>query len=208
MYKNLYGDTKPKTNTKVDDKDSVEKKALFKLYKEIEYAVDLNDSVLYLMGEIGEYSSLDVISRVRTILRNREEDDKSPINIIVTSGGGCAYEMFGIIDYIKTLSVPVNVIVRGRAMSAAAMVLVSATGKRYASKHSTIMIHEGNSINAGKASDLKAAGKHIHNIENMGNEILAESTKNNAKWWGENTRNDLYLTAEEALELGVIDQVI
>ena len=38
--------------------------------------------------------------------------------------------------------------------------------------------------------------------------VLAESTKKDAKWWGENTRNDLYLTAEEALELGVIDQVI
>ena len=83
MYKNLYGEAKPKT--KVDDQDSVEKKALFKIYKEIEYAVDLKDSVLYLMGEIGEYSSLDVISRVRTILRNREDDDKSPINIIVNS---------------------------------------------------------------------------------------------------------------------------
>tara|TARA_R100001015_G_C4634050_1_gene199832 strand:+ start:770 stop:1396 length:627 start_codon:yes stop_codon:yes gene_type:complete len=208
MYRNLYGEGKVKQTQPPGDKDLEDKKALFKVYKEIEYGVDIKDSVLYLMGEIGEYSSLDVISRVRTILKNREDNDESPINIIVNSGGGCAYEMFGIIDYIKSLKVPVNVIVRGRAMSAAAMVLVSATGKRYASKHSTIMIHEGNSINAGKASDLKAAGKHIQNIENMCNNLLAASTKKDAKWWEENTRNDLYLTAEEALELGVIDQII
>ena len=200
--RNLYGDAKPPRQNISVEKDEKS------IYKEVEYAVDVVDSVVYLMGEIEEYASLDIITRVRTILKAREEGDDSPINLIMNSGGGCAYEMFAIIDYINSLDVKVNVIVRGRAMSAAAMILVSATGQRYASKHSTIMVHEGSSINVGKASELKAAGKHIQRIEEMCNKILADSTNKNAKWWEDNTRVDLYLTANEAVQLGVIDKVI
>jgi len=126
------------------DDDGLEKKHL---YKEIEFAVDVDDSIIYIIGEIEDFGLYDFMVRCRAILRNREENDTSPINVIIDSIGGDVYEMFGIIDYIESLeknsNIKVNTICRGKAMSAAAMILASGTGKRLASKRATIMIHEG-----------------------------------------------------------------
>ena len=150
--------------------------------------------------------------RCRAILRNREEGDNSPINVIIDSIGGDVYEMFGIIDYIESLeknsNIKVNTICRGKAMSAGAMILVSGTGKRLASKRSTIMIHEGSSMQAGKSSDLKAAHKYNSHLESMANTILGERTAKDKKFWAEHTKTDLYLSAKDAQKLGVIDGII
>ena len=115
--------------------------------------------------------------------------------------------MFGIKDYIESLDVKVNTICRGRAMSAAALVLASGTGQRVASKRSTIMLHEGSSVQVGKYSDLKVASKQADKMENMVRQLLAEKTKKDAEWWAENTKTDLWLNSEEALDLGLIDNI-
>jgi len=189
--------------------DDLEKKHL---YKEIEFAVDVNDSVVYMIGEIEDYGLYDFMVRCRAILRNREEGDNSPINVVIDSVGGDVYEMFGIIDYIESLeknsNVQVNTICRGKAMSAAAMILACGTGKRLASKRSTIMIHEGSSMQAGKSSDLKAAHKYNSHLESMANSILGEKTNKDKKFWSEHSKTDLYLSAKDALKLGVIDAII
>ena len=136
----------------------------------------------------------------------------SAINVIIDSVGGDVYEMFGIIDYIESLdrnsNIKVNTICRGKAMSAAAMILASGTGKRLASKRSTIMIHEGSSVAAGKSSDLKAAHKYNFHLETMANSILGEKTNKDKKFWSEQSKTDLYLSAKDAQKLGVIDGII
>ena len=203
--KGLYDEASPDKITHIvkpdDDDDSRG------LYKEIDYALDLDDSIIYLIGEIGDYSLYDIMTRARIIIKNRKKGDKSPINIIINSQGGDLYEMMGIVDYIKTLNVKVNTICRGSAMSAAAVILTCGTGERVASKHSTIMFHEASSFNMGKQSDLKANVKHVDTIEGMTNTLLAEKTKKDAAWWKDNQRVDMYITAQEALELGVIDKI-
>ena len=201
--KGLYEETIPGKVTHVVEPDD-ELKGLF---KEIDYAVDLEDSIIYLIGEIGDYSLYDIMTRARIILKNRKKGDKSPINLIINSQGGDLYEMMGIVDYIKSLSVKVNTICRGSAMSAAAVILTCGTGERIASKHSTIMFHEASSFNMGKQSDLKANVKHIDSIEEMTNGLLADKTKKDKMWWRSNQRIDMYITAKEALELGVIDKI-
>jgi len=165
------------------DDDGLEKKHL---YKEIEFAVDVDDSIIYIIGEIEDFGLYDFMVRCRAILRNREENDTSPINVIIDSIGGDVYEMFGIIDYIESLeknsNIKVNTICRGKAMSAAAMILASGTGKRLASKRATIMIHEGSSMQAGKSSDLKAAHKYNAHLEDMANSILGSTTSKDKKF--------------------------
>ena len=150
--------------------------------------------------------------RCRAILRNRQEGDESPINVVIDSVGGDVYEMFGIIDYIESLdknsNIKVNTICRGKAMSAGAMILASGTGKRLASKRSTIMIHEGSSMQAGKTSDVKAAQKYNAHLEDMANSLLGEKTSKDKKFWTEQTKTDLYLSAKDAQKLGVIDGII
>ena len=215
MASNIYGsyeEQESKTSSAEEEvyyEDDLEKKHL---YKEIEFAVDVDDSVVYMIGEIEDFGLYDFMVRCRAIIRNREEGDNSPINVIIDSVGGDVYEMFGIIDYIESLDknsdIKVNTICRGKAMSAAAMVLACGTGKRLASKRSTIMIHEGSSMQAGKSSDLKAAHKYNAHLEDMANAILGEKTTKDKKFWSEQTKTDLYLSAKDAQKLGVIDGII
>jgi len=215
MASNIYGsyeEQESKTSPAQEEvyyEDELEKKHL---YKEIEFAVDVEDSVVYIIGEIEDYGLYDFIVRCRAIIRNREEGDNSPINVIIDSIGGDVYEMFGIIDYIESLEknsdIKVNTICRGKAMSAAAMILACGTGKRLASKRSTIMIHEGSSVAAGKSSDLKAAHKYNSHLESMANSILGDKTNKDKKFWSEHSKTDLYLSAKDAQKLGVIDGII
>ena len=215
MARDIYGnydEEQVKTNTPEEDvyyEDDLEKKHL---YKEIEFAVDVEDSVVYIVGEIEDFGLYDFMVRCRAIIKNREEGDSSPINVIIDSVGGDVYEMFGIIDYIESLErnsdIKVNTICRGKAMSAAAMILACGTGKRLASKRSTIMIHEGSSMQAGKSSDLKAAHKYNAHLEDMANAILGEKTIKDKKFWSEQTKTDLYLSSKDAQKLGVIDGII
>ncbi len=215
MASNIYGsyeEQESKVNSAEEEvyyEDDLEKKHL---YKEIEFAVDVEDSVVYIIGEIEDFGLYDFMVRCRAIIKNREEDDNSPINVIIDSVGGDVYEMFGMIDYIESLeknsNIKINTICRGKAMSAAAMILACGTGKRLASKRSTIMIHEGSSMQAGKSSDLKAAHKYNSHLESMANSILGEKTNKDKKFWSEQSKTDLYLSAKDALKLGVIDGII
>jgi len=118
------------------------------------------------------------------------------------------YEMFGIIDYIESLDVKVNTICRGRAMSAAAVILTCGTGTRMMSKRSTVMFHQSSSFMGGKMSDITAYLDNIKSLEVLIYNMLAEKTKKDAAWWKEKMRNDMFLTADELLEIGVIDQII
>ena len=201
--KSIYGD---KPEVKKED-ISAENIATDK-FSEISYSMDINDSIIYMIGEIGEFSFYDFATRCRTILRERpEQKSGEPITLVMNSSGGCMFEMFGIIDYIKSLKVKVNVIVRGQAMSAAAMILATATGSRICSKHTTIMLHEASIGQYGKSSDIQASAKQYKKMEDDCIRLLAESTKKDETWWKENTRKDLFLSADEALELGIIDLI-
>tara|TARA_R110002167_G_scaffold69577_3_gene196034 strand:- start:5 stop:664 length:660 start_codon:yes stop_codon:yes gene_type:complete len=218
MSQNIYGkyaDQETEVNEVVDTvneeyyEEDLEKKHL---YKEIEFAVDVEDSIVYIVGEIEDFGLYDFMVRCRAIIRNRADGDTSPINVVIDSPGGDVYEMFGIIDYIESLErnsdIKVNTICRGKAMSAAAMILACGTGKRLASKRATVMIHEGSSMQAGKTSDVKAAQKYNAHLEDMANTILGEKTIKDKKFWSEQTKTDLYLSAKDAQKLGVIDGII
>jgi ATP-dependent Clp protease protease subunit len=170
--------------------------------------VDILNSVVFIEGEINNTTLMSFIMRVRAILATREETDKSPINLLLNSPGGDVYEMFGIIDYIESLDVPVNIICRGRAMSAAAVILACGTGTRMISKRSTVMFHQASTDIYGKASDMNSYLKNLNKLEQEVNNLLASKTKKDAKWWAENTMNDLYLMPDQLLEYGIIDEII
>ena len=178
------------------------------LYREIEFAVDVEDRVIYLCGEIEDYALYDFMSRCRTIMKYHAGTDKEsdPINLVIDSNGGDVFEMFGMIDYMesldKNLGIKINTMCRGKALSAAG------TGKRMASKRSTIMLHEGSSMASGKQSDVKAAGKYFDYLNNMANDLLEQKTHKDKKFWDANIKTDMYLNSKDALKLGVIDIII
>lgn len=178
-------------------------------FDEIEYGINIDESVVYLHGDIMMGNLFDFIAKIRIILKNRpEENANDPITVLLNTNGGDVYEANGIIDYIQSLKVPVNIIARGRAMSAGAMLLISGTGIRAASKSTTIMFHEASAELYGKTADLKANADHIDELEEEFYTQMASKTKQDKEFWRKSCRKDFYLTAQKALELGVIDKIV
>ena len=201
---NLYDEDMPKK--KKADKDEKDTNSI---YNEIDYGLSIKDSIIYLHGDIMLGNLFDFVSKTRLILDNRpKEKANDPINLMINSNGGDVYEALGMIDYMETLSVPVNVIARGRAMSAAAMILCCGTGARVASKSTTIMVHEASAEIFGKSADIKANADHIDELEDEFYKLMAEKTKQGEEFWRKACRKDFYMSAAKALELGLIDQVI
>jgi len=177
------------------------------LHNQLGTLLDYEDSVIFINDEINDTTLTDFIIRMRSLLQHRK-DKTAPVNLMINSPGGDVYEMFGIIDYIESLDVKVNTICRGRAMSAAAVILACGTGNRMMSKRSTVMFHQSSSFMGGKMSDITAYLDNVKNLETLIYGMLAEKTNKEADWWRERMRNDMFLTAEELLEIGVIDQII
>ena len=177
------------------------------LHNQLGTLLDYEDSVIFINDEINDHTLTDLIIRMRSLLQHRKNKD-APINLMINSPGGDIYEMFGIIDYIETLDVKVNTICRGRAFSAAAVILTCGTGSRMMSKRSTVMFHQSSSFLGGKMSDITAYLDNVKSLEKTIYSMLAEKTKKDADWWKNKMRSDLFLTAEELLEIGVIDQII
>ena len=177
------------------------------LHNQLGTLLDYEDSVIFINDEINDNTLTDFIIRMRSLLQHRK-DKSAPVNLMINSPGGDVYEMFGIIDYIESLDVKVNTICRGRAMSAAAVIITCGTGSRMMSKRSTVMFHQSSSFMGGKMSDITAYLDNIKSLEVLIYNMLAEKTKKDADWWKEKMRNDMFLTADELLEIGVIDQII
>jgi|9_EtaG_2_1085328.scaffolds.fasta_scaffold29361_1 ATP-dependent Clp protease protease subunit len=177
------------------------------LHNQLGTQLDYQDSVIFLSDEIGEHTLTDFIIRMRSLLQNRK-DKTAPVNLMINSPGGDIYEMFGIIDYIESLDVKVNTICRGRAFSAAAIILVCGTGTRMMSKRSTVMFHQSSSFLGGKMSDITAYLDNVKSLEKVIYGMLSEKTNKDAEWWRNKMRSDLFLTSDELLEIGVIDQII
>ncbi len=177
------------------------------LHNQLGTLLDYEDSVIFINDEINDCTLTDFIIRMRSLLQHRK-DKTAPVNLMINSPGGDIYEMFGIIDYLETLDVKVNTICRGRAFSAAAIILTCGTGTRMMSKRSTVMFHQSSSFLGGKMSDITAYLDNVKSLEKIIYGMLAERTKKDAEWWKNKMRSDMFLTAEELLEIGVIDQII
>jgi len=209
---NIYDD-QPKRPKKEPIQNVHQESPYIELNEILANQIELDDSVIYLNDEIEEHTLFDLMIRIRRILKFRngpsfKGSKTDPINLMINSPGGDIHEMMGIIDYINSLSCKINTICRGRAFSAASVILACGTGTRMASKNSTIMFHQASSMISGKMTDVSATVEFVKQIENDVYKILATKTKKDAAWWKDNTRTDLYLTSNQALELGIIDQII
>lgn len=207
---NLYDEEetsaeKTKSSNNTEDLPLKWKEAL----TQMDYGIDVDSSTIYLYGDILDGTLYDFVLKIRGIMYMRPEEKKEdPINIVINSDGGDVYEALGMIDFMQSLNVKVNTICRGRAMSAAALLLCAGTGTRFVSKNSTIMFHEMSSGIYGKSSDMKANVQHMEKLEEVLVQIMSENSKKDKKFWRETTLKDYYLSPEEALELGVIDKII
>lgn len=188
----------------------------FVRWKQFDNKVNIEQKVMYLTDEITEYEFDDITMQYEIIKKYEsemsEEWKKKNFTLIINSPGGDVYTMFALIDWMNYIrdffNEKIDVIVFGKAMSAAAVIMACATGTRKATKHCSIMFHEMSSWEIGKSSDLKNKLEHVEELEEMGNEMVAEHSNKDVKWWNKNQSKDMFLTPVKAKDLGVIDEII
>lgn len=207
MKDNIYNDYPE--NLESNDSKFLYYKELDKVQKEYEFSVDTDAGIVYLTGPITEETVYEVIGSIRMIMRMRKKDNDSPITLFINSYGGDVYAMIGIIDYIRSMTVKVDTIIRGTAMSAAAIIAASGTGVRKMSINSTIMIHELTAeFIEGTRSNIKKNSEHIMALQNRINELLAQFTGKDKSVWEKVIEHETFLNSQQALEYGLVDEII
>lgn len=136
-------------------------------------------------------------------------DPKKDIQIYLNSPGGSVYAGLGIYDTMQYIAPDVATICTGMAASMGAVLLCAGTdGKRTALKHSRVMIHQPLGGAQGQASDIEITAREIIKLKKELYEIIAEHSKNDYAKVEEDSDRDFWMTAQEALEYGMIDEVL
>ena len=175
------------------------------LFKNLEWGINLQKSTMYLSYEIDQDQLYAVMTRFDNFVSVNPKQD---ITLNITSYGGDVYAMLGTIDYFKSLPVKVNTHCVGACMSAAAVILACGTGKRSMTKNSTVMVHEGSAFESGKTPDVLKGADHLKKLQSNINRIMGEVTNKNTDFWEGVSKSDTYLTAEECLDYGIVDEII
>lgn len=173
------------------------------------YSRLLSDRIVFLGEEVSEASAGVVIAQ---LLFLESEDPDRDIQLYINSPGGSISAGLAIYDTMRYIQCDVATICIGLAASFGAFLLAGgARGKRMALPNAEIMIHQpaihGNGIR-GQASDIKIVSDHILKNRERLNRILADNTGKTEEEILEATERDHYLSADEALEFGLIDKII
>ena len=136
-------------------------------------------------------------------------DASKDIQIYLNSPGGSVYAGLGIYDTMQYIKPDVATICTGMAASMGAVLLCAgAPGKRSALPHSRVMIHQPSGGSQGQATEIEIAAREILKTREQLNQILADRTGQTLERIARDTERDYYMSAEEAKEYGVVDQVI
>jgi len=137
------------------------------------------------------------------------EDNEKDINIYINSPGGVVTAGLAIYDTMQFLKSPISTICIGQAASMGAMILSAGSkGKRYALPNARIMIHQPLGGAQGQATDIEIQTKEIMRMKKLLNEILAKHTGQALSKIEKDTDRDFYMSAKEAMDYGLIDEVI
>lgn len=175
-----------------------------------EYAYDLysrllKDRIIFLSGEINDSLANIVVSELLYLDSLNHED----ICLYINSPGGSVTSGFAIYDTMNFIKSDVRTIVVGMAASMGAFLLSSgARGKRCALKNAEVMIHQVLGGAQGQATDIKIAAEHILKIKKKLNSILASNTGQPINKVIRDCERDNYMSSDEALKYGLIDQII
>jgi len=143
------------------------------------------------------------------LLHLESEDPEKDINLYINSPGGDITSLFAIYDTMQYIKPDVSTIVMGQAASAAAVLVLAGTkGKRYALPHSRILLHQPHGGVEGQAVDIEIQAKEITRYRKLLEELIAKHTGQPLEKVAKDTDRDFILTADEAVEYGVVDEVI
>lgn len=169
------------------------------------YSRLLRDRIIFLTGEVNDVSASLVIAQ---LLFLESEDPHKDIHLYINSPGGSVDAGMGIFDTMQFIRPAVNTICVGMAASMGAFLLAAGEkGKRFALPHSRIMIHQPLGGVQGQATDMEIVTREILRTKRTLNRILAQNSGRPYRQVARDTERDYYMTAQEALEYGLIDQI-
>ena len=170
------------------------------------YSRLLKDRIIFLGEEVTDVSANIVVAQ---LLFLEAEDPGKDIQLYINSPGGSVTAGMAIYDTMNYIKSDVSTICIGMAASMGAFLLSGGTkGKRFALPNAEIMIHQPSGGSRGMASDMKIVADQILKTKQKLNEILAKNTGKPIDVIERDTDRDNYMTAQEALEYGLIDSII
>lgn len=166
----------------------------------------LNDRIVMLYDKVDNASASLIIAQ---LLYLEGQDPDKDIHFYINSPGGSVSAGMAIYDTMQYIKCDVNTICIGMAASMGAFLLAVGTkGKRYALPNGEIMIHQPLGAAEGQATDILIHAKHIERTRSTVNRILSEVTGRSIKEIERDTERDNFMTAQEALNYGIIDKII
>ena len=170
------------------------------------YSRLLKENIIFLGTPIDDTIANLICAQL--LFLESENPDKD-INIYINSPGGDINALFAIYDTMMYIKPDITTICMGQAASAAAVLLAAGTpGKRLALPHSRVLIHQPYAGAQGQVSDLEIASREIQRMKEQLEELLARHTGQEASKISSDTDRDYVMTAAEAKEYGIIDQVL
>ena len=165
----------------------------------------LNDRIIVLSDEVNDATASLVVAQ---LLYLEGQDSEKDISLYINSPGGSVSAGLAIYDTMQYIKCDVSTICMGMAASMGAFLLSSgAKGKRFALPNSEIMIHQPLGGAQGQATDIKIAAEHILRTREKLNKILAENTGKPIEQIALDTERDNWLSAQEAMDYGIVDKV-
>ena len=166
----------------------------------------LNDRIIMLTGEVDDAMASVVVAQ---LLYLEGQDPEKDISVYINSPGGSVTSGMAIYDTMQYIRCDVSTICMGMAASMGAFLLSAGTkGKRFALPNSDIMIHQPSGGAQGQATDINIHAQHILDIKKRLNEILAKNTGQPLEVIERDTERDNFMTAQQAMEYGLVDKVI
>jgi ATP-dependent Clp protease protease subunit len=170
------------------------------------YSRLLRDRIIFLGDEISDTLANAIIAQ---FLFLDSEDPKKEISVYINSPGGSVTAGLAIYDTMQFVQAPVSTLCIGQAASMAAVLLAAGTkGRRFALPHARVMLHQPLGGFSGQAADIDIQAREMLHLKDVLNNIVAKHTGQDMDRVREDTDRDFYMGGDEALEYGLIDQVL
>lgn len=170
------------------------------------YSRLLNDRIIFLGEEINSVSANLVVAQ---LLHLESQDAEKDISLYINSPGGEVYSGLAILDTMNFIKPQVSTICVGMAASMAAVLLsAGAKGKRFCLPHSKVMIHQPSGGAQGQQTEIEIVAEEIKKTRRELNQILSDASGQPIEKVQADTERDNYLTADEALDYGLIDRIV
>jgi ATP-dependent Clp protease protease subunit len=170
------------------------------------YSRLLKDRIIFVDGEINDLTADLVVAQILFLESQNADKD---ISMYINSPGGSVTAGLAIYDTMQYVKSDIQTICMGQAASMAAILLAGGTkGKRYSLPSSRVMIHQPRGGAEGQESDIAVQAKEIIRLKKLSINYLSEKTGKDSEIIAQDMERDFYMSAEEALEYGIIDKIM